>query len=255
MIDCSWDFSGKSCIITGAANGIGRAVSELLAGSGAELMLVDRDEKNLIATVNSCSELSCLTPQFMVADVSKKQDIKDVIDLSLAKFEKIDFLVTAAGVLYRTPFIDIEMTEWDEVMNTNIRGVFLCNQMVVTEMLKQKGGRIVNIASVAGRSMSLIGGAHYATSKHAVVGLSRHMARELSIDGIRVNAFCPGATNTAMIHDNLDSQQVKELEQRIGLGRLAETDEQARVVAFMLSDAASYMSGACVDSNGGSVML
>ncbi len=164
-------------------------------------------------------------------------------------------LVTSAGVLYRTPFVDIAIEEWDEVMDTNIRGLFLCNQMVVAEMLKQKSGRIVNIASVAGRSMSLIGGAHYATSKHAVVGLSRHMARELCTDGIRVNAFCPGATNTAMIHDNLTAQEVEDLEKRIGLGRLAETEEQARVVAFMLSDAASYMNGACIDSNGGSVML
>lgn len=140
-------------------------------------------------------------------------------------------------------------------MNTNVRGLFLCNQLVVEQMLKQKAGRIVNIASVAGRSMSLIGGAHYATSKHAVIGLSRHMARELCQQNIRVNAFCPGATNTPMIHDNLNAEQVNDLEKRIPLARLADADEQARVIAFMLSDAASYLNGACLDSNGGSVML
>ena len=111
------------------------------------------------------------------------------------------------------------------------------------------------LPSLAGRSVSLIGGAHYCTSKHAVVGLSRHMARELSPKGIRINAFCPGATHTPMIHDNMAPAEVEGLNQRIVLGRLADPAEQARVIAFMLSDAASYLNGACVDSNGGSVML
>ena len=140
-------------------------------------------------------------------------------------------------------------------MNTNVRGLFLCNQMIIAQMLKSGGGRIVNIASVAGRSMSLIGGAHYATSKHAVIGLTRHIARELCQQGIRINAFCPGATNTSMIHDNLKKEEVEMLKTRIALGRLADADEQAKAVAYMLSDGASYLNGACLDSNGGSVML
>ena len=178
-----------------------------------------------------------------------------MIARSTAHFGKINFLVTSAGILYRSAFTDIHIDEWDEVMDTNVRGVFLCNQGVVKQMLKQGGGRIVNISSVAGRSISLIGGAHYCTSKHAVIGMTRHMARELCQQGIQANAFCPGATNTPMIYDNMSEGEVKELEQRIALGRLAEADEQARVIAFMLSDAASYLNGACLDSNGGSVML
>jgi 3-oxoacyl-[acyl-carrier protein] reductase len=111
------------------------------------------------------------------------------------------------------------------------------------------------VASVAGRSISLIGGVHYCASKHAVIGITRHMARELCTRGIRANAFCPGATHTPMIHDNLNTDEIKGLEARIALGRLAEPGEQARVIAFMLSDSASYLNGACLDSNGGSVML
>ena len=254
-MDCSWDFKGKCCIVTGAAKGIGEQVCKLLAQSGAEVVLVDYDEENLVSATNTCNEVASVTPLSIVVDVSKKEDVRRMIESTLAHYHKIDFLVTSAGILYRTQFMDIELSEWDEVMNTNIRGLFLSNQMVVAEMLKHGGGRIVNIASVAGRSMSLIGGAHYSTSKHAVVGLTRHMARELCQQGIRVNAFCPGATNTSMIHDILDAKQVESLKQRIALGRLADADEQARVIAYMLSDAASYLNGACIDSNGGSVML
>lgn len=254
-MNSQWDFKGQCCIITGAANGIGKQVALLLVKSGAQVVLVDKHEKGLISVAKSCEQYAKGASLSVSADVSKPQDIKRMMDLTLEKFNKIDALVTSAGVLFRTPFIEIGIDEWDEVMNTNVRGLFLCNQMVVAEMLKSNSGRIVNIASVAGRSMSLIGGAPYATSKHAVVGLSRHMARELCQQGIRVNTFCPGATNTAMIHDNLDSNQIDDLKQRIPLGRLAEASEQAQVVAFMLSDAASYLNGACIDSNGGSVML
>ena len=254
-VDCSWDFKGKTCIITGAANGIGLQTSLLLAKSGANLVLVDNDQEKLPICLDACHDISSSKHISVVADISDESQVRRTVDLSVETFQKIDFLVAGAGILYRTPFSEIQLDEWDELMNVNLRGLFLCNQMIVEEMLKHGSGRIVNIASVAGRSMSLIGGAHYATSKHAVIGLSRHMARELSQRGIRVNAFCPGATKTAMIDDNLDPQQVEELTQRIGLGRLAEPEEQARVVAFMLSDAASYMSGACVDSNGASVML
>lgn len=254
-MDCSWDFSGRSCIVTGAANGIGAELCLLLASSGANVILVDRDEEALRAATQACEKVAVNPPLSILVDVSNAADVRRMVDNSLESFGKIDFLVTSAGILYRTQFQDIEIDEWDEVMNTNVRGLFLCNQMVVAEMLKQGGGRIVNIASVAGRSISLIGGAHYATSKHAVIGLTRHMARELCQQGIRANAFCPGATNTPMIHDNISVAQVDGLKQRIALGRLADADEQARVIAYMLSDAASYLNGACIDSNGGSVML
>ncbi|NRA22256.1 MAG: SDR family oxidoreductase [Oceanospirillaceae bacterium] len=254
-MDCSWDFTGKCCIVTGAANGIGKQTAILLARSGAQVVLVDQDEEGLVAATHACHEVACVTPLSILADVSKKQDVERLVTSTLAHCHKIDCLVSGAGLLYRTPFMEIELAEWDEVMNTNIRGLFLCNQLIIAEMLKLGAGRIVNIASVAGRSMSLIGGAHYATSKHAVIGLTRHMARELCQQGIRVNAFCPGATSTAMIHDNLNVEQVDALKLRIPLGRLAEADEQAQVIAFMLSDAASYLNGACIDSNGGSVML
>lgn len=254
-MNLTYDFNTKSAVVTGAASGIGKATAVLLAKSGAGMVVVDKDPKGLDALMNELAGMARTEPLAVLADVSREEDIARMVEETLSRFGKIDFLVTSAGILFRTPFVEISLAEWDELMNTNVRGLFLCNQFVVREMLKQGQGVIVNIASLAGRSVSLIGGAHYCTSKHAVVGLSRHMARELSTRGIRINAFCPGATNTPMIHDNMPAEEVEGLKQRIVLGRLADPEEQACVIAFMLSDAASYLNGACVDSNGGSVML
>jgi NAD(P)-dependent dehydrogenase (short-subunit alcohol dehydrogenase family) len=254
-MNLNYDFNGKSAIVTGAASGIGKATAFLLAQSGAGMVILDRDAEGLNAVRDELAGMTKEEPLAIPADVSREADVSRMVEETLGRFGKIDFLVTSAGILFRTPFVDISLAEWDELMNTNVRGLFLCNQFVVREMLKQGQGIIVNIASLAGRSVSLIGGAHYCTSKHAVVGLSRHMARELSTRGIRINAFCPGATSTPMIHDNMEPEEVEGLKKRIVLGRLAGPEEQARVIAFMLSDAASYLNGACVDSNGGSVML
>ena len=250
-----YDFSDQCGIVTGPASGIGKAVALLLAESNAGLSLVDRDTSGLEAVRRACVEKCATTPLAVDADVSREKDVRRMVDETLTRFGKIDFLVTSAGLLFRTGFTDISMQEWDELMATNVRGLFMCNQFVVREMLEQGSGTIVNVASVAGRSISLIGGAHYCASKHAVIGITRHMARELCTRGIRANAFCPGATHTPMIHDNMDADEIKDLERRIALGRLAQPEEQARVIAFMLSDAASYLNGACLDSNGGSVML
>jgi len=254
-MNLSFDFNGKAGIITGAASGIGKSLALLLSTSGAALSLVDRDSEGLKKIADACNQKGTTEHLSVHGDVSNESDVNRMVEKTVARYEKIDFLVTSAGIIFKTPFEEIPMAEWDELMATNVRGLFMCNQQVVREMLKKGGGAIVNVASVAGRSISLIGGVHYCASKHAVIGITRHMARELCKRGIRANAFCPGATHTPMIHDNQTPQQIEELENRIALGRLADSQEQARVIAFMLSDGASYLNGACVDSNGGSVML
>ncbi len=234
-----YDFSNHCGILTGAASGIGKATALLLAASNAGLALVDRNASGLKAVVQACEERGIAVPLAVEADVSRPADVQRMVDATLEHFGRIDFLVTSAGVLFRTAFTEIPLAEWDELMDTNVRGLFMCNQFVVRAMLAQGGGTIVNVASVAGRSISLIGGVHYCAAKHAVIGITRHLARELCTRGIRANAFCPGATHTPMIHDNMDAEAIKGLEARIALGRLAEPEEHARVIAFMLSDAAS----------------
>ncbi len=249
-----FDFRGQSGIVTGAASGIGKAFATLAGASGARVAWVDRDAQNLNTAVTVPAE-AVAAPLLVHADMADPAAVQLMIEQVVDEFGRIDFLVTSAGVLFRTRFLEIPLSEWDELMASNLRGLFLCCQGVARHMVRDGGGAIVNIASVAGRSLSLIGGAHYCTSKHAVVGLSRHMARELSAEGVRVNTFCPGATETPMVMDNMDAAEIEALCGRIPLGRLARAEEQAAVIAYMISDAAGYMSGASVDSNGGSVML
>ena len=254
-MNCRFDYSGKKGIITGAASGIGKALSLMMAEAGAELALVDWNQQGLAAVVNAARDTGGPEPLELCLDVSRETDVEQMVAASLERFEFIDFLVTSAGVIFRSKFWDIEPQEWDELMATNLRGLFLCCRAVTKPMLQRGEGVIVNVASVAGRSTSLIGGAHYAASKHAVVGLTRHMARELTPKGIRVNAFCPGATKTPMVMDRVTPEEIDHLSNIIPMGRLAEAEEQARVIAYMLSDLAAYTTGACLDSNGGSFMI
>ena len=163
-------------------------------------------------------------------------------------------LVNNAGIGLAGAIEETSLEEARLQFETNFFGVHRVCRSVLPVMRKQRSGLIVNIGSMGGR-ISLPFQGFYCASKHAVIGITRHMARELCHQGIRANAFCPGATHTPMIHDNMATQEIKELEERIALGRLADPEEQARVIAFMLSDAASYLNGACLDANGGSVML
>ncbi len=254
-MNVQFDFGGRSGIVTGAASGIGKAFAVLAANSGARVAWVDRDAAGLTAAAATAGADAASRSLVIHADVSEPENVQNMIKRTLDGFGRIDFLVTSAGVLFRTRFLDISLNEWDELMAGNLRGLFLCCQGAAEHMVQSGGGAIVNIASVAGRSLSLIGGAHYCASKHAIVGLSRHMARELSDQGVRVNAFCPGATETPMVTDNMNTAEIEQLCRRIPMGRLADAAEQAAVIAYLLSDAASYVNGACLDSNGGTVML
>ena len=137
-MDINYDFSDQCGIITGAASGIGKALALLLAESNAGLSLVDRDGPGLDTIARACRKTYPVAPQAVHADVSKENDVRRMVEQTLLRFGKIDFLVTSAGILYRTEFTGIPLEEWDEVMDTNVRGVFICNQFVVREMLKSK---------------------------------------------------------------------------------------------------------------------
>ena len=141
------------------------------------------------------------------------------------------------------------------MMAVNLRGPYLCCRAVVPAMIKQGKGNVVNIASVAGHSASAWRGTHYMTSKHGVVGLKRNLTRELGPWGIRVNAFCPGGTITPMVLNVTTQEAREETAARIPLGRWGMAEEQARVIAFLLSDDSSYINGAAIDSNGGTLMV
>jgi NAD(P)-dependent dehydrogenase (short-subunit alcohol dehydrogenase family) len=248
-------FEDKCGIITGAASGMGRATALHLALAGAGLTLVDQDEVGLDATAREIERAGRARPQTLAIDVSDAAQVERMVADRQVALDRIDFLVNMAGILRRTPFDKIDQAEWDLVMAVNLRGVYLCCRAVLAPMKAQGKGVIVNVASVAGRSVSILGGAHYTAAKHGVVGLTRHLARELGTAGIRVNAFCPGATLTPMIEKTTSEEEQRQLAAKLPLGRFAQPEEQARAIAFMLSDDSSYITGACLDSNGGAIML
>ena len=188
-------------------------------------------------------------------DVSAEAEVKSGVENTLSAFGRIDFLVTSAGILRRSKFADMPIAEWDLMMGVNLRGPFLCCHAVVPIMLKQGGGVIVNVASLAGRTASVLGGAHYTAAKHGVVGLTRHIARELGPSNIRVNAFCPGATLTPLVQRATPQEELDRIAAAMPIRRWSKPEEQARVIAFLLSEDSCFMTGACVDSNGGAVMV
>ena len=145
--------------------------------------------------------------------------------------------------------------EWDLMLNVNLRGPFLYCKAVVPHMIQHSQGVIINVASLAGRTASVLGGAHYTAAKHALVGLSRHMARELGPEGLRVNSFCPGATLTPMVTHSTSAEEIESVALAIPRRKWATPEEQAAVIGFLISDDAVNITGACIDSNGGTLMI
>jgi NAD(P)-dependent dehydrogenase (short-subunit alcohol dehydrogenase family) len=167
----------------------------------------------------------------------------------------VDILVNNAGGLRSTAVAAITPAEWDLVLDVNLKGTFLCAQAVFAAMVSRGGGRIVNMASMAGRATSTLGGAHYTAAKAGVLGLSRHLAREWAAVGITVNAVCPGIVDTPMVHGAVDAERLAQVRDSIPLGRLADPGEIASLVCFLASAEAAYITGASVDIHGGELII
>jgi 3-oxoacyl-[acyl-carrier protein] reductase len=251
----SRDFRGKYGIVTGAASGIGRAAVLNLAQAGAGLSLADIEENALKTLAAEVEKTGAPKPLISKTDVSSETDVQALVGKTKAAFGRIDFLVTSAGILRRTKFPDMPIAEWDLMLSVNLRGPFLCCRAVVPIMIQQGNGVIVNVASLAGRTASVLGGAHYTAAKHGVVGLTRHIARELGPSGIRANAFCPGATLTPLVQRATPPEELERIAAGMPIRRWSKPEEQARVIAFLLSEDSNFITGACIDSNGGAVMV
>jgi NAD(P)-dependent dehydrogenase (short-subunit alcohol dehydrogenase family) len=247
-------FEGRNGIVTGAASGIGRATALLLSSLGARLTVADISEKQLHKVAHEAETTSKNKTLAITTNVGIEDEVNNLVRISLDSFGSIDFVVNCAGILKRTKFLDLDPEEWDNVMGVNLRGTYLCCRSVIPIMINQGGGTIVNVASLAGRTISGLGGVHYCASKHGVVGLSRHLAYEMGPYNIRVNAFCPGGTLTPMTLNNMNPSEQEQVCQKTPLRRWATPEEQAKVIAFLLSDESSYITGAAIDSNGGSLM-
>lgn len=247
--------AGKVSIVTGAAQGIGRAVAETLAEHGAAMALVDI---NAGAVEALAAELLAKGQCAMAegVDVSSAAAVRQMVERVVTAFGSVDILVNNAGVLRNTPVVNMPECEWDLVLDVCLKGAFLCSQAVLPVMLAKRYGKIVNVSSLAARSVSVFGGAAYTSAKAGLLGFSRHLAREVAPYGINVNAICPGATDTPMTRGAAGgAEHFDAVGAAVPLGRWASPREQASVVLFLASDAASFITGATIDVNGGQLMV
>ena len=181
--------------------------------------------------------------------------MENLINGALEAFGSVDILVNNAGVLYPTKVTDITESEWDTVIDVNLKGTFLCSQAVIEPMSASGWGRIINFSSTAGKNISTVGGAHYTAAKAGILGFTRHLAKEVASNGITVNAICPGLIDTEMVRATIDESRIRAYEQGFPISRLGQPEEVAELVAFLASDRAAYITGASLDINGGDLMI
>ena len=237
--------SGRVAIITGGASGIGRAASLRIAAEGCNLAVIDVDENGASSVADECAKAG-VEAIALRADVSDEKDIETAVSKALAHFKRLDFLVSNAGIEgSMKDFGATSVEEWDRVMAVNVRGAFLTVRACLPTFRTQKSGAIVLTASNYG----FVATPHttvYCTSKGAVNALGRALAVELVPDGIRVNCICPGNVDTPMYDRALAMQVDNPATVKAGMGRMAKPEEIASVIAFLLSEDASYMTGAQV---------
>jgi 3-oxoacyl-[acyl-carrier protein] reductase len=252
-----FDLSGKHAIVTGGASGIGRAIAIKLAEFGADIALVDIDEENMSKVADEIKVVGQEALEIR-ASVAKKDEVTQMVNKVLEKFKKIDILVNCAGILSSTPIIDAKEEEIDKVMGINYKGIIFCSQAVMDHMIDREYGKIVNIgSSISSRGCACNisgGGAIYCASKAAVQAFTRNLAWELSEDGVNVNAVAPGPAATPMHKDYLE-QAKTYYSPTIPAGRLAEPEDIANTVLFLVSDASRYIIGQTIHVNGGQIMV
>lgn len=242
---------GKTALVTGASQGIGRACALTLAKAGARVALVARNESKLAEVAAEINAVGGTAEVFAI-DIASEESIKAGAKAALAKFGTVDILVNNAGITKDGLLLRMKRSDWDDVLATNLTGTFLLTQAVLSPMLKARWGRIVNISSVVGET-GQAGQANYAASKAGLIGFTKSLARELASRGITANVVAPGYIETAMTAV-LDEKQREAMMTQIPLGRPGSDQDIANAVLFLASEDAAYVTGHVLDVNGGMYM-
>jgi len=245
------ELQNKVALVTGGAQGIGKTISEELVRNGAHVVLGDVNLEGAEATAEAINN-SGGSASAVKIDVSNPAEVKQVFDSILKDKKPVDILVNNAGITRDGLMIRMKESDWDLVLDINLKGSFLCGQQAAKQMMKQKSGAIVNIASIVG-VMGNFGQANYSASKAGVIGLTKTMAREVASRGIRVNAVAPGFNDTEMTRV-LDDSVRQALIEQVPLAKLGLPEDVARCVAFLVSDKSSYITGQVINVNGGMLM-
>lgn len=247
------DFKGKVVIVTGSRRGMGRTHVLAFAKAGAKVVVCDISQEECVEVVKE-AEKNGGEAIALKCDVTKKQEVDNVVNAAVDKWGRVDVLVNNAGIAQFFPFLEMKEEDWDRTININLRGYFLCAQAAAKQMAKQKSGVIVNIASVA---MGQVGigfpnVVHYCASKGGIVAMTEALAIELAPYNIRVNAIAPGMIETPMIAPvKEDVLAMQGMMTRIPMGRVGKPEEVSNLVLFLSSDDSSYMTGSTVVIDGG----
>ena len=226
MSNITWNFSNKKVLIVGDSRGIGGCLHANFVKAGAE-----------VYGINSSN-----------CDISS---IDSIDSFFIHKFQPdvVDILVNVAGINYTHKIEEVSHSEWDKVLDTNLRSFFYITQQVLYKM--DSGGKIVNVSSIAGRNKSVVSGVHYTASKAGIIGLTKQIAHEVGERNITVNAVCPSQTQTEMLEKSMTEEELKKLGESIPLGRIATPQEVVNGILFLCSDESSYITGTTLDINGG----
>jgi 3-oxoacyl-[acyl-carrier protein] reductase len=247
------NFNGKRAIITGGSRGIGRAIVEMLASKGADIIIADIIEEQAKATALEVAENTGQRVIAVQVDVSDFSSAQEMVKFSLNEFEGIDILVNNAGITRDNLIMRMSEDEWDAVINVNLKGVFNCSKAIIRPMMRQRSGRIVNVSSVSGLA-GQIGQTNYSASKAGVIGFTKALAREVASRNITVNAVAPGFIPTTLTVD-LPEDLKSAILNITPLGRMGKPEEVAFAVAFLASEQAAYITGQVISVDGGMMMM
>lgn len=248
-------FRDKVAIVTGGARGIGKAIADKMAEEGANVVVVDKNPDSLKDTVEGIRNRGGKAIA-VIGDMTKAEDINQMVQATIEQFGKIDILVNNVGLFTFEPFLDTKEEEWDRLIALNLKSTMLCSRAVLKEMVKRSYGKIVNISSDAAR-IGVTAQAAYTAAKAGVIGLTRTLAREMARYNINVNCVCPGLVDTKMTADLLAfAPELKEkMIKAIPFRRMATPEDVAYAVCFFASDEAGYITGQSLSVNGGQAMF
>ena len=242
----------RTVLVTGASRGIGKAIATLFAENNYNVLInYNKSEEEAMELYNSLKSKGYSVDVYK-ADVSKKEEVNMMINYCIGKFEKIDVLINNAGISKTNLFTDISYEEWDEVMATNLNGVFYTTKKALQYMIPEMSGKIINISSIWG----MVGGSfevHYSASKAAVIGMTKALAKELGPSNIQVNCIAPGVIQTDMLN-NVSQETLEMLREETPLMKLGTVEDIAHTALFLASENANFITGQVISPNGGFVI-